>query len=150
MKASGLAGRRVLVAMSGGVDSSVAAALLAEQGADVVGATYKNFCFTDSDELPGRSCCSVDAVADALAVCRHLGIEHRVVDETERFRVEVVEDFEREYAAGRTPNPCVRCNAAVRFPRLVEEAEAAGFDFVATGHYARMERTRDRYYLSRG
>jgi tRNA-uridine 2-sulfurtransferase len=150
MKADGLAGRRVLVAMSGGVDSSVAAAMLAEQGAEVVGATYKNFCFTDSDALPGRSCCSVDAVADALAVCRHLGIEHRVVDETARFQAEVVDDFEREYAAGRTPNPCVRCNAAVRFPRLVEEADAAGFDFVATGHYARLLRDGDRHFLAAG
>ncbi len=145
-----LAGKRVLVAMSGGVDSSVAAALLAERGAEVVGATYKNFCFTDSDELPGRSCCSVDAVADALAVCRSLGITHRVVDETQRFQDEVVADFEREYASGRTPNPCVRCNSEVRFPRLLEEAVAAGFDYVATGHYARLVETGGALHLARG
>lgn len=145
-----LDGKRVLVAMSGGVDSSVAAALLAEGGAEVVGATYKNFCFGDSDELPGRSCCSVDAVADALAVCRHLGIEHRVVDETERFQQEVVANFHAEYAAGRTPNPCVRCNSQVRFPRLIEEALAAGFDYVATGHYARMLDAGGHRYLARG
>ena len=145
-----LAGKRVLVAMSGGVDSSVAAALLAERGAEVVGATYKNFCFTDSDELPGRSCCSVDAVADALAVCRHLGIEHRVVDETERFTAEVVENFEAEYANGRTPNPCVRCNSEVRFPRLIEEAVSDGFDYVATGHYARLVEEDGTLHLARG
>lgn len=144
-----LAGRRVLVAMSGGVDSSAAAALLIEQGAEVVGATTKNFCFAETDELPGRSCCSVDAVADALNVCRALGIDHRVVDETARFQREVIDVFHAEYAAGRTPNPCVRCNSQVRFPRFVEEAVAGGFDAVATGHYARMFGADDARFLAR-
>ena len=143
-----LDGKRVLVAMSGGVDSSVAAALLVGAGAEVVGATYKNFCFSETDELPGRSCCSVDAVADALAVCRKLGVAHSVVDETERFGVEVVDNFHSEYGAGRTPNPCVRCNSQVRFPRLIEEADAIGCDFVATGHYARIVQEGGRHYLA--
>ncbi len=136
--------------MSGGVDSSVAAALLVDAGAEVIGATYKNFCFTDSDALPGRSCCSVDAVADALAVCRGLGIEHQVVDETERFGVEVVDNFHSEYRAGRTPNPCVRCNAQVRFPRLIESADELGCDYVATGHYARIVEKGGEHYLAAG
>lgn len=144
-----LAGRRVLVAMSGGVDSSVAAALLLEQGASVEGATTKNFCFAETDELPGRSCCSVDAVADAQAVCAQLGIAHRVVDETARFQAEVIDRFEREYATGRTPNPCLRCNSRVRFPRFVEEAAAGGFDAVATGHYARLETAGGERFLAR-
>ncbi len=144
-----LAGRRVLVAMSGGVDSSAAAALLIEQGALVEGATTKNFCFAETDELPGRSCCSVDAVADARAVCDKLGIGHRVVDETARFRSEVIERFESDYVAGRTPNPCLRCNSQVRFPRFVEEAAASGFDAVATGHYARLEAAGGQRFLAR-
>jgi tRNA-specific 2-thiouridylase len=145
-----LKGKRVLVAMSGGVDSSVAAALLVGAGAEVLGATYKNFCFTESDALPGRSCCSVDAVADALAVCRRLGIEHGLVDETERFGSEVIDNFHAEYRAGHTPNPCVRCNAQVRFPRLIEEADARGCDYVATGHYARIVEVGGRHYLAAG
>lgn len=144
-----LAGRRVLVAMSGGVDSSAAAALLIEQGALVEGATTKNFCFAETDELPGRSCCSVDAVADARAVCARLGIAHRVVDETDRFRREVIDHFETEYASGRTPNPCLRCNSQVRFPRFVEEARAQGFDAVATGHYARLVEMEGQRFLAR-
>lgn len=144
-----LAGRRVLVAMSGGVDSSAAAALLLEQGALVEGATTKNFCFAETDELPGRSCCSVDAVADARAVCERLGIPHRVIDETERFRREVIDRFAAEYAQGRTPNPCLRCNSQVRFPRFVEEARAQGFAAVATGHYARLVEEDGRRFLAR-
>lgn len=144
-----LAGRRVLVAMSGGVDSSAAAALLLEQGADVEGATTKNFCFAETDELPGRSCCSVDAVADARAVCERLGIPHRVIDETDRFRREVIDRFETEYAQGRTPNPCLRCNSQVRFPRFVEEACAQGFAAVATGHYARLVDEDGQRFLAR-
>ena len=145
-----LAGRRVLVAMSGGVDSSVAAVLLASAGAEVTGATFKNFCFTEAGELPGRSCCSVEAVADALAVCRAIGIPHTLVDETERFGRNVIDDFDAEYRAGRTPNPCARCNSAVRFPRLLEEASRLGCDYVATGHYARVCMSDDRLFLARG
>ncbi|MBM4116364.1 tRNA 2-thiouridine(34) synthase MnmA [bacterium] len=144
-----LAGRRVLVAMSGGVDSSAAAALLLEQGAVVEGATTKNFCLAETDELPGRSCCSVDAIADARTVCAQLGIPHRVVDETARFREQVIDDFAAAYAAGRTPNPCLRCNSLVRFPRFVEEAAAGGFDAVATGHYARLLALEGRLCLAR-
>ncbi len=145
-----LSGRRVLLAMSGGVDSSVAAWLLREAGAEVVGATFRNFCFTERDDLPERSCCSLEAVDDARRVCEKLGIEHALVDETERFEREVVDDFHDEYARGRTPNPCVRCNTAVRFPRLLEEADRLGCDAVATGHYARIVAGGDDLFLARG
>ncbi len=145
-----LPGRRVLLAMSGGVDSSVAAWLLKGAGAEVVGATFRNFCFSERDDLPERSCCSLEAVDDARRVCEKLGIEHALVDETERFEREVVDDFHDEYARGRTPNPCVRCNTAVRFPRLLDEAERLGCQAVATGHYARIVEEEGELYLARG
>jgi len=145
-----LPGRRVLLAMSGGVDSSVAAWLLREAGAEVLGATFRNFCFSERDDLPERSCCSLEAVGDARRVCENLGIEHLLVDETERFEREVIDDFHDEYARGRTPNPCVRCNTAVRFPRLLEEAARLGCDAVATGHYARIVSDEAALFLARG
>jgi tRNA-uridine 2-sulfurtransferase len=145
-----LPGRRVLLAMSGGVDSSVAAWLLREAGAEVLGATFRNFCFTERDDLPERSCCSLEAVDDARRVCEKLGIEHVLVDETERFEREVIDNFHDEYARGRTPNPCVRCNTAVRFPRLLDEAEYLGCDAVSTGHYARIVDHAGSLYLARG
>jgi len=145
-----LPGRRALLAMSGGVDSSVAAWLLREAGAEVAGATFRNVCFGEKSDLPERSCCSTEAVGDARRVCETLGIEHFIVDETERFEREVIDDFHEEYARGRTPNPCVRCNTAVRFPRLLEEAGRLGYDFVATGHYARIEAEGEALFLARG
>ncbi|MCP4545914.1 MAG: tRNA 2-thiouridine(34) synthase MnmA [bacterium] len=132
-----LAGKRVLAAMSGGVDSSVVASMLLEAGAEVVGITFRNFRFAASKAPSPRSCCAKMAAADAQAVCGMLGIRHVIVNETKRFTDEVIQNFEDEYHAGRTPNPCVRCNVAVRYPVLLEEAEKLGCDYVATGHYAR-------------
>ncbi|MDF1502675.1 tRNA 2-thiouridine(34) synthase MnmA [Roseisolibacter sp. H3M3-2] len=138
---------RVLVAMSGGVDSSVAAALLVGQGYDVVGATMKLFCY--GEEVPDRPCCSLDSIDDARRVCQRLGVPHYVLNLEDRFGVDVVDDFVAEYARGRTPIPCVRCNTFTKFRDLLRKADAIDARWIATGHYARAEggrllRGRDR------
>jgi tRNA-specific 2-thiouridylase len=130
---------RVLVAMSGGVDSSVAAALLVDQGYDVVGATMKLFCGSGSvEEMPNRPCCSLDSVNDARRVADHLGIPHYVLNLESRFSRDVVDNFVSEYSRGRTPIPCVRCNTFTKFRDLLEKADAIDARFIATGHYARV------------
>ncbi|MGH7559186.1 MAG: MnmA/TRMU family protein, partial [Gemmatimonadota bacterium] len=137
-------GTRVVVAMSGGVDSSVAAAVLAERGCEVVGVTMKNFCYSEvPEEHAAAACCSLEAIEDARAVARRLGIVHQVLDFEGPFREAVMDPFVAEYAAGRTPNPCVRCNRFVRFPQLWRKARMLGAEAVATGHYARALRWAD-------
>ena len=127
---------RVLVAMSGGVDSSVAAALLVEQGYDVVGATMKLFCY--GDDVPDRPCCSLDSINDARRVCQQLGVPHYVLNLETAFGRDVVHDFVQEYARGRTPIPCVRCNTFTKFRDLLRKADAIDARWIATGHYARV------------
>lgn len=127
---------RVLVAMSGGVDSSVAAALLVRQGYDVVGATMKLFCH--GEDLPDRPCCSLDSVNDARRVCEQLGVPHYVLNLEDAFGHDVVDNFVAEYVAGRTPIPCVRCNTFTKFRDLLRKADAIDATFIATGHYARV------------
>ncbi len=126
---------RVLVAMSGGVDSSVAAAMLVRQGYDVIGATMKLFCH--GDDLPDRPCCSLDSVNDARRVCERLGVPHYVLNLESAFGRDVVTDFVSEYARGRTPIPCVRCNTFTKFRDLLRKANAVDAAWIATGHYAR-------------
>lgn len=128
---------RVLVAMSGGVDSSVAAALLVEQGYDVVGATMKLFCY--GDDVPDRPCCSLDSINDARRVCDRLGVPHYVLNLESAFGHDVVDNFVDEYARGRTPIPCVRCNTFTKFRDLLRKADAVEAPWIATGHYARVE-----------
>jgi tRNA-specific 2-thiouridylase len=138
------AGSRVLLAMSGGVDSAVSAALLQRSGHEVVGMTMRNYCYGEdagSGSTPERSCCSLEAIDDARGVCARLDIPHMVVDTEEIFGREVYDDFLFEYANARTPNPCVRCNSIVRFRTLADYARKTGADFVATGHYARTFRS---------
>lgn len=128
------AGSRVLVAMSGGVDSSVAAAVLVEQGYEVVGATMKLFCY--GDNVPDRPCCSLDSINDAREVCARLGVPHYVLNFEDRFSLHVIQNFVDEYSRGRTPIPCVRCNSFTKFRDLLAHAEALDCAYLATGHYA--------------
>lgn len=128
---------RVLVGMSGGVDSSVAAALLLDQGHEVIGATLR----LGIAEIHGRACCGEEGIAEARRVACALGIRHVVVDVAEAFERDVVTPFVEEYAAGRTPNPCVVCNERVKFAALLARSDALGCGFVATGHYARVVTT---------
>ena len=126
---------RVLAAMSGGVDSSVAAALLVAEGHDVVGVTLKLW------DNPGQGgCCSVVEIEDARRVAQQLGIDHWVFAFTEEFEARVVAPYAEAHAAGRTPNPCIECNRHLKFGRLLARARQLGFDAVATGHHARVRR----------
>ena len=129
-------GARVVVAMSGGVDSSVVAALLAEQGYEVVGVTLRLY---DDGALKGKpgSCCAGADIADARAVARQLGIRHYVLDYESRFQASVIDEFADAYARGETPIPCVRCNQRVKFGDLLETARTLDAAALATGHYAR-------------
>lgn len=141
--------RRILVAMSGGVDSSVAAALLVEAGHDVVGVTMKTFCY-DETAGPSRTCCGLDGILDAKSVADRLGIRHLVFDVEEEFTRDVIDDFVDEYAAGRTPNPCVRCNSNTKFRDLLHRGRALGCDGIATGHYVRSVHAPSGSSLHRG
>lgn len=141
------------VAMSGGVDSSVAAALLADEGHEVVGLTMNLW----PDWLPEpddsfKACCGVSAIEDARAVARQLGIRHYVLNMRDEFERAVIGYFVDEYASGRTPNPCIACNQAIKFSLLLEKVTALGLDGVATGHYARLrfDDASARYRLLRG
>ena len=142
---------RVVAAMSGGVDSSVAAALLAEAGHEVVGLSMQLYDQSAGPDTFG-SCCSLDDLHDARRVAAHLGFPHYLVNFEHRFRETVMKNFVREYAAGRTPIPCVHCNADLKFATLVERAQGLDGAAVATGHYARVEFDEDRrrYRLLRG
>lgn len=131
---------RILVAMSGGVDSSVAAALLVEAGHDVVGATLRTFCYTEGPSH-AKSCCGLEGVIDARSVAEVLDIPHSVFDVEEDFTRDVIDDFVSEYAEGRTPNPCVRCNSFTKFGDLLRRGQEMGADGIATGHYVRIDRS---------
>jgi len=143
----------VFVAMSGGVDSSLAAALLLQQGYDVIGITMRVWAGDEGDELYAASrCCSERAAHDAGQVAAHLSIKHHVVNYLEPFRELVIEDFVSRYLAGETPNPCIRCNTYVKFGKLLDESVALGADSLASGHYARLRRddATGRFLLLKG
>jgi tRNA-specific 2-thiouridylase len=142
-------GDRVLVAMSGGVDSSVAAALLVEAGYEVVGVTMKTFCYSGTGDH-GKTCCGLDGIIDARRVADRLGIAHYVFDVEEAFARDVIDDFVAEYSEGRTPNPCVRCNSFTKFSDLLARGEQLGCVGIASGHYVRVQHRPSESALLRG
>ena len=133
---------RVLAAMSGGVDSAVAAALLAERGHEVTGVTLKLWCYGRSPLSP-RACCTLDAIDEARSVARRMGFPHYVVEAEEVFRARVLAPFLDAYASGRTPYPCALCNQHLKFGDLMNRLESVGADVLATAHYAKVERLED-------
>src|SRR3954447_4719927 len=130
---------RIVVAMSGGVDSSVAAALLAEQGHDVIGLSMQLYDQREGQTAFG-SCCSLDDLHDARRVAAAINIPHYILNFERQFNEQVISNFVSEYASGRTPLPCARCNSDLKFSTLADRAQGFGADAVATGHYARVER----------
>lgn len=147
--------QRILMAMSGGVDSSVAAALLVEAGHEVIGATMKTFCYSGAEgssvaPVPSKTCCGLDGIQDARKVADALGIRHYVFDVEEEFTRDVIDDFVEEYSLGRTPNPCVQCNSNTKFRDLFKRGRVLGCDGVASGHYVRIDHDSDPPRLLRG
>ena len=143
--------KRAVVAMSGGVDSSVAAALLAQEGYEVVGVTMRLFS-APSEQIAklNKSCCSLEDVEDARAVCRKIGAKHYFLNFEEEFQKHVVDYFVSEYERGRTPHPCLACNDRLKFEFLIRRAELMDADVVATGHYARIREDDGQYTLLAG
>lgn len=136
--------QKVLVAMSGGVDSSVAAFLLQDAGYAVTAVTM---CLGIREDGDQARCCGRDATEDARRVCDRLGIPHHVIDFSKDLQLKVIDKFISEYRRGRTPNPCIDCNQYLKFGKLLELARSMGFDFIATGHYAKIEKRGKRYML---
>lgn len=141
--------KSVLIGMSGGVDSSVAAALLKEQGYHVIGATMRLWTYSDSDNTNHEGCCAESAVEDARRVCDKLGIDFYVLNFKDMFREKVVDYFVSEYTRGRTPNPCIACNKYLKFDAMLKKALAMDIDYIATGHYAKIEQDKNGKYILR-
>ena len=141
--------KKVMIGMSGGVDSSVAAFLLQKESFEVIGATMKLYNNEDIDFVSEKTCCSLDDVLDAKSVCARLGIRHYTLNMTEDFKKEVIERFISAYQNGFTPNPCIDCNRYMKFSKMLHKAQELNIDYVATGHYARIEKQGDRYILKK-
>lgn len=140
--------KRVLIGMSGGIDSTVAAILLLEQGYELVGATFRTFdSIKESCLAKEKGCCSVESIMEAQRMAATLGFEHHILDFRDTFREHVIDNFVHEYACGRTPNPCVLCNSHIKWGKLMQAAEQYGCDYIATGHYAQIAQHRGHVYL---
>ena len=136
------------MAMSGGIDSSVSALLLLEQGYELVGATFRTFDYIKESCLAKeKGCCSVESIMEAKHFAESLGVEHHILDFRQLFRDHVIANFVQEYKLGRTPNPCVLCNSHIKWGVLLKAADELGCDYIATGHYARIAQHRGHYYL---
>lgn len=140
--------KRVLIGMSGGIDSTVAAILLLEQGYELVGATFRTFdSMKESCLAKEKGCCSVESIVEAQRMAANLGFEHHILDFRDTFREHVISNFIDEYSRGRTPNPCVLCNSHIKWGKLMEAAEEYDCDYIATGHYAQIATHRGHVYL---
>lgn len=142
---------KVLVAMSGGIDSTVVALMLHEQGFEVIGITMKTWDYaTSGGGKKETGCCNLDSFNDARAAAVHHGFPHYIIDIREEFGDAVIENFIEEYMAGRTPNPCVMCNTHIKWRALLKRANALDCEFIATGHYANIREENDRFIISKG
>lgn len=140
---------KALIAMSGGVDSSVAAYLMKAQGFDCIGCTMKLYHNEDIGISRSHTCCSLDDIEDAKAVAYKLGMPYHVFNFSEDFREKVIDKFVRSYECGATPNPCIDCNRYMKFDKLFERAKVLGCEYVVTGHYARIEAVNGRFLLKK-
>lgn len=142
---------KVLVAMSGGIDSTVVALMLHEQGYEVIGITMKTWDYaTAGGSKKETGCCNLDSFNDARAAAVHHGFPHYIIDIREEFGDAVIENFIEEYMAGRTPNPCVMCNTHIKWRALLKRANALDCEFIATGHYANIREENNRFVISKG
>ena len=143
---------KVLVAMSGGVDSSVTLIKVLEMGHEAIGITMKlwEYKHVGGNNLQDNNCCAVESINNAKLVCERLGVPHYTVDFTEDFKEKVVENFVSEYKLGRTPNPCVRCNSYVKWDTFIDQADKLGAKYIATGHYAIIDNDTNNYFIKRG
>ena len=141
---------KILVAMSGGIDSSMAAMMLHEEGYEVIGMTMKTWDYASSGGSKKETgCCSLDSINDARNLAVQCGFPHYIIDIREEFGTYIIDDFVNEYMAGRTPNPCVLCNTHIKWEALLKRADQLDCEFIATGHYAQVREENGRYIVSK-